>query len=47
MKSDNIKLSGTVYNPPIDYAADCPVELSQNGNKVTGKICGRVAETDL
>lgn len=47
MKSENIKLSGTVYDPPLDYTADCPVELAQNGNKVTGKICGRLAETDL
>jgi hypothetical protein len=47
MKGERIKLSGTVYDPPLDYTADCPVELGQNGNKLTGKICGRIAETDL
>jgi hypothetical protein len=47
MKSDMMKLSGTVYDPPLDYAAECPVELGQNGNKLTGTICGRDAHTDL
>ena len=47
MKSEGVKLSGTVYDPPIDYTVDCPVELGQNGNKLTGKICGRDAKTDL
>jgi hypothetical protein len=47
MKGEMIKLSGTVYDPPLDYEADCPVELGQNGNKLTGKICGRIAETEL
>ncbi len=47
LKSDKVKLSGTVYDPPLDYAAECPVELGQNGNKLTGKICGRTVSTDL
>jgi hypothetical protein len=47
MKSESMKLSGTVYDPPLEYAADCPIELGQNGNKLTGKVCGRIAETDL
>lgn len=47
MRSESMKLSGTVYDPPIDYAADCPIQLGQNGNKLTGTICGRDAETDL
>lgn len=47
MRSDNVTLKGTVYDPPLGYEAQCPVELGQNGNKLTGKICGRVAETDL
>ena len=47
MKSDLVKMSGTVYDPPLDYAAECPVELGQNGNKLTGKICGREAHSDL
>ncbi len=47
MKSDSITFEGTVYDPPIDYVATCPVELAQNGNKLTGTICGREATTDL
>ncbi len=47
MKSELMKMTGTVYDPPLDYAAECPVELGQNGNKLTGKICGREAQTDL
>jgi hypothetical protein len=47
MKSDSITFEGTVYDPPIDYVVTCPVELAQNGNKLTGTICGREAVTDL
>jgi hypothetical protein len=47
MKSDAMKLTGTVYDPPIDYTADCPVELGQNGNTLSAKICGRDAKADL
>lgn len=47
MKSDLVKMIGTVYDPPLDYAAECPVELGQNGNKLTGTVCGREAHTDL
>ena len=47
MKSEAMKLDGTVCDPPLDYAAECPVELGQNGNKLTGKICGRETTTDL
>ena len=47
MKSETMKLAGTVYDPPLDYAAECPVEMGQNGNKLTGTICGRDAVTDL
>lgn len=47
MKSPAIKLSGTVYDPPLDYAATCPIELGQNGNTLSAKICGRDATADL
>jgi len=47
MRAENVRLAGKVYSPPIDYTADCPVELGQNGNRVTGKICGRDAKADL
>jgi hypothetical protein len=47
MKSESMTFAGTVYDPPLDYAAQCAVELGQNGNTLTGKICGRDATTDL
>jgi hypothetical protein len=47
MKAENVKLTGKVYAPPIDYSADCPVEIGQSGSNVTGKICGRTAQADL
>ena len=47
MKSDGITFDGTVHDPPLPYAATCPVELGQNGNLLTGKLCGRDAKTDL
>jgi hypothetical protein len=47
MHSDEMKIDGTVYDPPVKYDADCPLELGQTGNKVSGKICDRNAEADL
>lgn len=47
MKSTGMKIEGTVYDPPLPYSADCPLELGQNGNSLSGKICGRAAEADL
>jgi hypothetical protein len=48
MKSDAMTLEGTVYDPPIDYAAtQCPIELGQDGNALSGKVCGRSANSTL
>ena len=47
MRSEKMTFAGTVHDPPIDYDAECPVELGQNGNVLTGTICGRDASTDL
>ena len=48
MASEAITLSGTVYDPPIEYREeDCPVQLGQSGNQLSGTICGRDAGTDL
>jgi hypothetical protein len=47
MKSETMRFSGTVYDPPLAYEAECPVELGQNGNLLTGKLCGRDAQTPL
>jgi hypothetical protein len=36
--------SGTVYDPPVDYVEmDCVVDASQDGNTMTGEVCGRMA----
>lgn len=47
MKSESVALSGTVHDPPLEYVATCPVELGQNGNALSGTICGREANADL
>jgi hypothetical protein len=48
IKSDSMTLSGTVYNPPIDYETDkCPMALGQNGNNLSGTLCGRDTGTTL
>jgi hypothetical protein len=47
MGSAAVRYEGTVYDPPIDYNVDCPLELAQNGNTITGRICGRDARADL
>jgi len=44
MNSDAMSLSGTVYDPAAAYdEASCPIALAQNGNDVSGMICGRMA----
>jgi hypothetical protein len=36
--------SGTVYDPPTDYdEQDCAVDARQDGNMVSGTLCGRMA----
>lgn len=47
MKSSGMKIEGTVYDPPLPYNAECPLQLGQNGNALSGKICGRNVEADL
>lgn len=42
--SDSVSVSGTVYDPPVDYAASsCALSVVQNGNAVSGAFCGRNA----
>jgi hypothetical protein len=42
LKSDSMSMSGNVYQPPSDFNADkCPIVLGQDGNVVSGTICGR------
>lgn len=42
IESDALSLSGTLYDPPVDYAeSDCALSVNQNGNTVSGSFCGR------
>jgi hypothetical protein len=47
-RSASVTITGTVYRPPIDYKADaCALDLGQNGNNVSGALCGRMAGVAL
>jgi hypothetical protein len=36
--------SGTVYDPAIDYEqSNCALDFMQDGNNVSGTVCGRNA----
>lgn len=42
MQSAAITLEGDVYDPPIGYSiAACAVEMGQDGNQLSGTLCGR------
>jgi hypothetical protein len=42
--SDAMTFSGTVYDPASDYEQKaCPLDFLQDGNNVTGTVCGRKA----
>jgi|SRR4051812_25311196 hypothetical protein len=44
ISSAGFSFSGTVYDPPTDYEEkDCAVDARQDGNAVSGTICGRMA----
>jgi len=48
MKSAAMSVAGTVNDPPLDYnETDCVVEMTQDGNHISGKICGRAVGFDL
>ena len=43
-----ITLRGTVREPAVPYAVEsCPLEMTQNGNKLTATLCGRTVGVDL
>jgi hypothetical protein len=43
-----MSFSGTVYAPPMPYLQKgCALQLGQDGNEISGKICGRDAGTTL
>jgi hypothetical protein len=40
--STSFSLKGTVYSPGISYSADgCALQTGQNGNQLSGTMCGR------
>jgi hypothetical protein len=44
LHSDAVSITGTVYDPPLDYAAAaCTLDLNQDGNNLAGTLCGRAA----
>lgn len=48
MKSDSMTMNGTVYDPPLAYGEEgCALELGQNGNDLSGLMCGREVGVDL
>jgi hypothetical protein len=48
MQSEDVTLTGTVYDPPIPYEAkSCAVVLQQMGSRLSGTLCGRATTTDL
>ncbi|MDB5216181.1 MAG: hypothetical protein JWO86_4108 [Myxococcaceae bacterium] len=48
IQSDSVTIEGTVYDPPVSYdAAACPLVLSQDGNTLSGMICGRTTTISL
>lgn len=46
--SDSLTLRGTVSDPPLDYeAVECALDLTQNGDEVSGTLCGRSGGIEL
>lgn len=42
--SEALSLSGSVYDPPLAYElSDCKLSVAQQGNRVSGSLCGRNA----
>jgi hypothetical protein len=48
IQSDSMTFAGTVHDPPLTYqGAGCALQLVQNGNQLSGLICGRQAGLTL
>lgn len=44
LPTNSLSLSGTVYDPAVDYSvSSCALSVVQNGNAVSGALCGRSA----
>jgi hypothetical protein len=46
IRGDGVSFSGTIFDPAIALSETCDVDLVQNGNNVSGRICGRIAGYD-
>jgi hypothetical protein len=48
LSSNGVTLSGTVYDPPIDYAASaCALVAGQDGSRLSGTMCMRAVGVTL
>jgi hypothetical protein len=48
ISSDALSLLGAVYDPPEVYEErDCELQLGQDGDHVSGVLCGRIVGVDL
>jgi hypothetical protein len=48
LSSDSMTFAGTVYDPPLDFNEQaCVVQAGQNGNRISGTMCGRKVGLDL
>jgi hypothetical protein len=46
--SDSVTFFGAVYDPPLQYTEEeCPIDLGQSGNTLSGTICERPATVQL
>jgi hypothetical protein len=48
IKGEGLAIDGSVFEPPIEFhEAACEVKLQQNGNKLSGTLCGRPVGVSL
>jgi hypothetical protein len=48
LESDALTIEGTVYDPPLEFRIEaCALDLTQNGDNVSGMLCGRAVGVDL
>jgi hypothetical protein len=48
MGSDSMTMNGTVYDPPLAFNAEaCELLFTQDGNDLSGLMCGREVGVDL
>ena len=47
MASESMLMVGTVHLPAVPVDQTCPLRLGQDGNKLSGTLCGRAFGVDL